>query len=272
MKISVIIVNVLILEKQYKRREKKQMKKIKFLAMLLMVSLLLVACGPKTDTTTDKTEDTKTAESTETTDTEEKTDDENTETADAEGTIAGVSEENPIKIDKDAKSVTIYTKYNGKFETEATRHLAIFKDGKLSDMSIFSSYVSPEDFYKALEEVGAEAGNNMNADNAATTKSEGSKLELTLAWAGQEGSVGIDDVVKDSNGKAIDMRFSGNIDPSKEYNTGCISCLDSCFVGITSNGEYPLGAIEETKEVEFSVDADKAPEDGTAVAITYTVK
>lgn len=235
-----------------------------------MVSLLLVACGPKTDTTTDKTEDTKTAESTETTDTE-KTDDKDADCCD-DATLNGVSEENPIKIDKDAKSVTIYTKYNGKFETEATRHLAIFKDGKLSDKSIFSSYVSPEDFYKALEEVGAEAGNNMNADNAATTKSEGSKLELTLAWTGQEGSVAIDDVVKDSNGKAIDMRFSGNIDPSKEYNTGCISCLDSCFVGITSNGEYPLGAIEETKEVSFSVDADKAPEDGTPVAITYTVK
>lgn len=246
------------------------MKKIKFLAMLLMVSLLLVACGPKTDTTTDKTEDTKTAESTETTDTE-KTDDKDADCCD-DATLNGVSEENPIKIDKDAKSVTIYTKYNGKFETEATRHLAIFKDGKLSDMSIFSSYVSPEDFYKALEEVGAEAGNNMNADNAATTTSEGTQLDLTLAWAGQEGTVGIDDVVKDSNGKALDIRFSGNIDNSKEFNTGCITCLDSCFVGITSNGEYPLGAIEESKTVEFSVDADKAPADGTAVAITYTVK
>lgn len=169
-------------------------------------------------------------------------------------------------------ALVIINYHNGKFETEATRHLAIYKDGKLSDMSIFSSYVSPEDFYKALEEVGAEAGNNMNADNAATTTSEGSQLDLTLAWAGQEGTVGIDDVVKDSNGKAIDMRFSGNIDPSKEYNTGCISCLDSCFVGITSNGEYPLGAIEESKVVEFTVDADKAPADGTAVAITYTVK
>lgn len=253
------------------------MKKIKFLAMLLMVSLLLVACGQKTDTTTDKTEDTKTAESTETTDTtestdtEEKTDDKDADCCD-DATLNGVSEENPIKIDKDAKSVTIYTKYNGKFETEATRHLAIFKDGKLSDMSIFSSYVSPEDFYNALEEVGAEAGNNMNADNAATTKSEGSKLELTLAWAGQEGTVGIDDVVKDSNGKALDVRFSGNLDNAKEFNTGCITCLDSCFVGITSNGEYTLGAIEESKVVEFSVDVDKAPEDGTAVAITYTVK
>lgn len=245
------------------------MKKIKFLAMLLMVSLLLVACGPKTDTTTDKTEENKTAE---TTDTEEKTDDEKDADCCEASMINGVSEENPIKIDKDAKSVTIYTKYNGKFETEATRHLAIWKDGKLSDMSIFSSYVSPEDFYNALEEIGAEAGNNMNADNAATTKSEGSKLELTLAWAGQEGTVGIDDVVKDSNGKALDIRFSGNIDNSKEFNTGCITCLDSCFVGITSNGEYPLGAIEESKVVEFSVDADKAPEDGTPVAITYTVK
>lgn len=255
------------------------MKKIKFLAMLLMVSLLLVACGPKTDT---KPEETKTAESTETTDTtdtEEKTDekkDEKKDDKDADccddATLNGVTEENPLKVDKDAKSVTIYTKYNGKFETEATRHLVICKDGKLSDKSIFSSYVSPTDFYNALVEVGAEAGNNMTADNASTTKSEGSKLEVTLCWAGQEGSVGIDDVVKDSNGKAIDMRFSGNIDPSKEFNTGCISCLDSCFVGITSNGEYPLGAIEETKEVSFSVDADKAPEDGTPVAITYTVK
>ena len=150
-----------------------------------MISLLLVACGQKTDTTTDKTEDTKTAESTETTDTtestdtEEKTDDKDADCCD-DATLNGVSEENPIKIDKDAKSVTIYTKYNGKFETEATRHLAIYKDGKLSDMSIFSSYVSPEDFYKALEEVGAEAGNNMNADNAATTKSEGSNLNLLL--------------------------------------------------------------------------------------------
>ena len=237
-----------------------------------MVSLLLVACGPKTDTKPEETKTNEATDTTDTTDTEEKTDDENTETADAEGTIAGVSEENPIKIDKDAKSVTIYTKYNGKFETEATRHLAIFKDGKLSDMSIFSSYVSPEDFYNALEEIGAEAGNNMNADNAATTTSEGSQLDLTLAWAGQEGTVGIDDVVKDSNGKALDIRFSGNIDNSKEFNTGCITCLDSCFVGITSNGEYPLGAIEESKTVEFSVDADEAPEDGTAVAITYTVK
>ena len=238
--------------------------------MLLMVSLLLVACGPKTDTTTDKKEDTKTAESTETTDTE-KTDDKDADCCEA-SMINGVSEENPIKIDKDAKSVTIYTKYNGKFETEATRHLAIWKDGKLSDKSIFSSYVSPTDFYNALVEVGAEAGNNMNADNAATTTSEGSQLDLSLAWAGQEGTVGIDDVVKDSNGKALDVRFSGNLDNAKEFNTGCITCLDSCFVGITSNGEYPLGAIEESKVVEFSVDADKAPADGTAVAITYTVK
>lgn len=254
------------------------MKKIKFLAMLLMVSLLLVACGPKTDT---KPEETKTAESTETTDTTDTTDteektDEKTDDKDADccddATLNGVTEENPLKVDKDAKSVTIYTKYNGKFETEATRHLSIFKDGKLSDMSIFSSYVSPTDFYNALVEVGAEAGNNMNADNASTTKSEGSKLELTLCWAGHEGLVGIDDVVKDSNGKSLDIRFSGNIDNSKEFNTGCITCLDSCFVGITSNGEYPLGAIEETKEVSFSVDADKAPEDGTPVAITYTVK
>lgn len=235
------------------------MKKIKFISVLLMISLLLVACGHDTSTTntTEESKPTQTSESSE---------------SKEEAGINGVSEENPIKIDKDAKSVTIYTVYNGKFETEATRHLVIYKDGKLSDMSIFSSFVAPTDFYNALEEVGAEAGNNMNADNAATTTSEGSKLEVTLAWKGMEDGIGVDEVIKDSNGKAIDMRFSGNIDSSKEFNTGCISCLDSCFVGITSNGAYPLGAIEETKEVSFSIDKDKAPEDATPVAITYTVK
>lgn len=186
--------------------------------------------------------------------------------------LKGVTEESPLKVDKDGKTVTIYSTFNGKFEFEPTRHLAIYSGGKIADMALFKSFVSPEDFSKALEEVGGEAGNNMTAENAATTLSEGSSFKVTLYWEGNEDGIDLNDFLKDSNGKDLDIKFSGNMDASKEFNTGCITCLDSCFVGITSNATYPLGAIEETKEVAFEVNHDKCPDDKQAVAIVYTLK
>lgn len=183
--------------------------------------------------------------------------------------IMSVSEDSPIKVDKSEKTVTIYATFNGKYEFDATRHFAIYKDGKIADMAMFKSYVSPEDFYNALKEIGATPGDNMTAENAATTLSEGSDLDVKIYWDGNKDGIDLDDFLLDSNKKDIDIRFSGNLDGAKEYETGCITCLDSCFVGITSNSTYPLGAIEETKEVEFKVNDNKIPEDKQGVAIVY---
>lgn len=185
--------------------------------------------------------------------------------------LQGVSQDKPILVDKDKKTVTIYTTLNGKYLTEPTRHLVINNKGDLADMPIFSSYATTDEFYKGLEEIGAEAGNNMTADNAATTLTEGTPLKLTLYWEGNETGTDINDAIADSNGKKIDMRFSGNQKNSQEITTGCISCLDSCFVGITSNASYPLGAIEEKGEVVFKPNAEKLPKDKEAVAIVYSI-
>ncbi|WP_300408791.1 YdjY domain-containing protein [Lagierella sp.] len=185
--------------------------------------------------------------------------------------MQGVSESSPLAVDKEKKTVTLYTTFNGKFLTEPTRHLVIYNKGKLADMSVFSSYVSPEDFHKALEDIGAKPGDNMTPDNASKTLTEGMPLKVTLYWAGNENGTDVNDAIVDSNGKKIDMKFSGNLQNSKDFNTGCISCLDSCFVGITSNATYPLGAIEETKEVEFKPDAEKLPKDKEPVAIVYSI-
>ena len=201
---------------------------------------------------------------------------ENTQNEEASNTSQGgilgeVSEESPLKVDKEGKKLTIYGTFNGKYLSEATRHLVIYNNGKLSDMPIFQTLVSPEDFHKALEEIGAEAGNNMTADNAASTTSEGTPLNVKIYWEGNEEGTDLNDFLIDSNDKKIDLRFSGNLDGAEEFDTGCISCLDSCFVGITSNASYPLGAIEETKEVEFMVNPDKHPEDKDKVAIVYSI-
>lgn len=185
--------------------------------------------------------------------------------------IGGVSDANPIKADKDEKSVTIYATVNGKFFKEPTRHAIIYKDGKFSDMSIFKSSADQMTFYENLNDIGAESGDNLNMDNAANTKVEGSRLKVNVSWKDSEDGYDINKCIIDSNGMEIDMRFGGNIEAAKEYNTGCVACLDSCPVGIVSNHSYTLGAVEDRKEVEFKGNPDILPEDGSPVAIKFTI-
>ena len=48
--------------------------------------------------------------------------------------------------------------------------------------------------------------------------------------------------------------------------------MDSCPVGIISNTTYTYGAVEKRNEVKFTGNADVLPEDGTYVAVTYTLE
>lgn len=183
--------------------------------------------------------------------------------------LMGVSESSPIKTDKENKTVTIFATVNGKYFTESTRHFVVSNAGKMADMSMFSALTTPVDFYNALVEIGAKPGDNVTKDNAATTAVEGSKLNVKIYTADNKDGITLSDAVIDSNKNAIDFRFGGNVDASKGFNTGCIACLDSCFVGIVSNHTYTLGAVEDRHEVEFKLNKEVLPEDKTPVAITF---
>lgn len=222
----------------------------------------------KDESADDKDDETKYSESTD----DEDKDDDNNEDSESSDEIKGVSKENNMVVDEENKTVTIYATFNGKFLTESTRHLVVSESGKFGDKPVFISYTDPADFHQALLDIGAEAGDNMTPDNAEETTSEGTPLDVTIYWDGNEEGKDVNDIVKDSNGKDLDLRFTGNLDRSNEMKTGCLSCLDSCTVGIVSNANYPFGAVEKTKEVEFSVDEDNAPEADTPVAIVYTIK
>ena len=127
------------------------------------------------------------------------------------------------------------------------------------------------DFYNALVEIGAEPGNNMTPDNASTTKVEGTPLDLKVTWNGADKEYDVNEVINDSNGNKIAFKFGGNLERAKAKNTGCLSCLDSCPVGIISNSTYTNGAVEQTKEVKFTGNQDLLPEDGTYVATVYSI-
>ena len=185
--------------------------------------------------------------------------------------VAGVSLENPIKVDKEAGTVTVLSQVNGKYFTEVTRHASVFKDGSNGAKSVFTSYGTHEDFYNALAEIGAEPGNNMTPDNAATTKVEGTPIDMKVTWDGADKEYDVNEVINDSNGNKIEFKFGGNHDRSIEKHTGCLTCLDSCPVGIISNSTYSYGAVENRKEVEFTGNQDVLPEDGTYVATVYSI-
>lgn len=193
------------------------------------------------------------------------------EKAKAPDEVGGVSLKNPIKVDKEAGTVTVLSQVNGKYFTEATRHASVFKDGTNGAKSVFTAYADPAAFYNALVEIGAKPGNNMTPDNATTTKVEGTALDLKVTWNGAGKNYDINEVIKDSNGSKIAFKFGGNLDRAKAKNTGCLSCLDSCPVGIISNTAYSYGAVEKTKEVKFTGNKDILPEDGTYVATVYSI-
>lgn len=187
--------------------------------------------------------------------------------AETEG-VGELTKENPIQVNKEEGTITFLAQVNGKYFYESTRHAAVFLDGKNGEKAVFRGFVNHEDFYNALIELGAKAGENMTLDNAATTHVEGDKFDVTVNWTGADKAVSLNDAIKDSNGTPFDIRFGGNLKTAMEKNTGCLICLDSCPVGITSNAVYTYGSVEKTKEVEFMGNKDVLPEDGTFVAVT----
>lgn len=191
-------------------------------------------------------------------------------TTDENETIQNVSEKNPIIVNEENKTITIFARVNKKYTEESTRHAIIFKDGKFGDKSLYKSYANHMDVLNALKKLGAKAGNNMTLENASETHVEGDIINFTVTLKDKE-PMDMSDTIIDSNGNEIEFHFGGNEQNAEEKNTGCIACLDSCPVGLISNTTYTYGAVENTKDVEFRGDKEILTKDNEAVAITIYV-
>jgi ferredoxin len=180
--------------------------------------------------------------------------------------------QNPITVDKKARTLSILAEVNGKYFMEPTRHGIVFKEGKNGDKSIFVGLVDHKTFHEALISLGFKPGNNMTMENADKTFVAGDPLDVSVTWKGAKKVYSLDEVIKDSNKKPFAIRFGGNLPTAIEKNTGCLLCLDSCPVGITSNSNYTMGAVEKRKEVGFLGNKDILPADRSLVVITFKAK
>ena len=144
-----------------------------------------------------------------------------------------------------------------------------------SEKAVLQGLADEKEFYQALLDIGAKAGDNLTAedmkagpDNGKSV--EGDKLDITIEWDGQD-AIPFADIIKCSEGDYdMDMRFGGNIESAKENNTGCVVCLDSCATGIVSDATWPTGTTQN-EVAKFYGDDSVLPEDGTQVTVTFRI-
>lgn len=178
-------------------------------------------------------------------------------------------------VDKNAKTITMLCEVNGTYFTEPTRHGIVFKDGSNGEKAVLRGLHDEKEFYQALLDIGAKAGDNLTAEDmkagADNGKSvEGDKINITVEWDGQD-PIPFADIIKCSEGEyEMDMRFGGNIESAKKNNTGCVVCLDSCATGIVSDAAWPTGTTQN-EVAKFYGDDSVLPKDGTQVTVVFTI-
>ena len=226
------------------------MKKILSMVLTLVAIMVLVAgCGSKPTTPNPGT---------------------NTAT-NTEFKLGELSDSKTLSVNKDKKEVQILAQVNGKYLTEPTRHGIVFKDGTNGEKSVLRGLANQIDFYNALIEIGAQPGNNISLDDMKKSEKsvEGSKLNVTVTWDGLGKEIPFSDILKATENRPADIRFGGNLENATNLKTGCILCLDSCAVGITSNAAFKANELEGKKQVTITGNPEVLPKDGTKVAVIF---
>jgi hypothetical protein len=184
------------------------------------------------------------------------------------------TKENPLMIDEKGKRVLIYTEVHEMNVHQSNVHWGVvFKDGKFQDRAILRAFANQLDFHDALIKIGAKPGNNLTKDTIGKHV-EGDTLELKATWPGLGKELSLNEIFVDEKGKPFIIKFGGNRKASEEKNTGCITCLESCWISISSNANYPqTGSIKRflNPNSHFKGNANILPEDGQPVILIYKV-
>jgi hypothetical protein len=184
------------------------------------------------------------------------------------------TKEKPLIIDEKGKKVLIYTEVHEMNVHQSNVHWGVvFKDGKFQDRSILRSYANQLDFHDALIRIGAKPGNSLNKDTIGKYVA-GDTLDVKATWPGLGKELSLNDIFIDENGKGFKIKFGGNRKASEEKNTGCITCLESCWISISSNANYPQTHSLKRflmPNSRFKGNANILPEDGKPVILIYSV-
>lgn len=160
-------------------------------------------------------------------------------------------------------------------------HAIVWKGGRAKYWALFASDVSDRDVRRALESLGAVAGENLtpatwNAREDASNREpdkrvEGSPVEVFVEWKGQP-RVPLSQLLveKGRPSPALDFRYGGNERWQKEFKSGCIVCLYSCPGGAIGNHAHPIRDYVRDGVV-YASRPERLPASGTKVTIILKV-
>ncbi len=170
--------------------------------------------------------------------------------------FSSLTRAHPIVIDSEAGEVRILARLqpeafaDGWIKWTPGYHAVVWKEGKAAGEALLASYVSDIVFYNSLVRIGAVPGNNLTMaawkdrndprSKAPEVRVLGTPLDVFVWWEGLESLVPLREMVVDTAGKGIDMRFGGNKALIPEWYSGCIACLFSCPGGKVSNHAYTI--------------------------------
>lgn len=182
--------------------------------------------------------------------------------------------EAPLVIDEKGKRVLIYTEVHEMNVHQSNVHWGVvFKDGKFQDRAILRAYANQLDFHDALLKIGAKPGNNLTKDTIGQYV-EGDTLEVKATWPGLNKELSLSEIFFDEKGKGFHIKFGGNRKASEDKKTGCITCLESCWISISSNAHYAqTDGIKRffNPNSRFKGRAEVLPGDGKPVILIYSV-
>ena len=180
----------------------------------------------------------------------------------------------PVIIDADKKEVIIEAIVNGKYFTNPSRHHGIvFEGGKYGDRAVLIGLSDEREVYQALIDIGAVAGNNLKLEEYTKVSKnvDGQQLDVFVTWDGLGKEIPFAEIIKSDDVRDMDIRFGGNFEAAKENRTGCILCLDSCPIAITSDAAYATAELD-SKKIDKFIREDVLPKDGEKVSVIFRIK
>lgn len=176
--------------------------------------------------------------------------------------------ESPLVIDPEQRTISVYATVNGRYKEEPTRHGMNFREGNIGDKSLFASHANMLDFHDALLKLNAERGELVDGHIVG-----GTEMEISVTWEGADRRYELGEVIEDSTGEELDFQYGGTVTNTMRKFTGCMMCLDSCDVGVTSNTSHPKGITENPDaDVALRGKPEVLPEDGTPVVVTFALR
>ena len=184
----------------------------------------------------------------------------------------------PVKVDKDARTVTLKGILNASAFKKPTMHYLVTANlGASGGNPIFTGLNDRIDLANALDSLGATAWNTNpktvldNGESIASVKDKKgtntnySKLNVSVSWAGHD-AVAMQDTIKNADKSAytgtIVYANSGAV--QKAIRSGCEICTSSCYAGICASEDVAMGGTTIGNSANL-------PKAGTVVTITIAV-